>query len=897
MANQSAGNQDNLDAERHDLDAERQRMRDLREKRPGADWRQWGPYVSERAWGTVREDYSVDGAAWDYLPHDSARSKAYRWNEDGLGAICDSTQEMCFGLALWNGKDAILKERPFGLSGPQGNHGEDVKEYYFFLDNTPTHSYMKMLYKYPQAAFPYEDLVQTNAARTKHDPEYELLDTGVFADSKYWDVTVEYAKASPDDILVQITAANRGPDTATLDILPTLWFRNIWTWGWPNPKPSMKKSDGVIEASHHVLGQRSLFCGGSPDLLFTENDTNEKRLYGVAKNPTPYVKDAFHEFIVNGIQGAINPAQTGTKACAHYKVTVEGGQSTTLKLRLTNDPLVTDPLGPGFDQVFGTRIAEADAFYAVLGSPELSADTRSVMRQAFAGLLWSKQFYKYDVLHWLEGDPAEPTPPPVRLSGRNRDWMHLNAKDIISMPDTWEYPWFAAWDLAFHCIPLAVIDPEFAKDQLLLLGHEWYQHPNGQLPAYEWAFGDVNPPVQAWAALRVYQIESRITGKPGDFQFLEKIFHKLLMNFTWWVNRKDAEGNNVFQGGFLGLDNIGLFDRSQPLPTGGHLEQSDGTSWMAMFCLNMLAIAIELTRTDPSYEDMATKFFEHFVYIAHAMNALGAKDADLFDDADGFYYDVLRYPDGSGQFMRVRSMVGLIPLLAVDTIDNDQLAAMDDFQKRIDWFIENRPNLVKSVADLCEIGHHDRRLLSVVDPDRLRLLLSKMLDETEFLSPHGLRSVSRFHKDHPVVMDVNGTEYRLDYEPAESTTGLFGGNSNWRGPIWFPLNYLLIEALQKFDYYLGPEFTVPFPTGSGQQLTLAQVAAELSRRLTRTFLRDAAARRPVYGGTEVFQTDPHWKDYILFFEYFHGDNGAGLGASHQTGWTGLVAKLIEQSGE
>ena len=887
-------------------------MEDMRQGRPGAEWRRWGPYVSERAWGTVREDYSADGAAWDYLPHDSARSKAYRWNEDGLAAICDSSQELCFGLALWNGQDAILKERPFGLSGPQGNHGEDVKEYYFFLDNTPSHAYMKMLYKYPQAAFPYDDLVKTNGARTKHDPEYELLDTGVFADSKYWDVTVEYAKASPDDILIQITAANRGPDTATLDIFPTLWFRNVWTWGWPNPKSSLKKgapgnkgtrenkgtgTGVVIEAEHHELGRRSLFCQGSPDLLFTENDTNEKRLYGTPNNPTPYVKDAFHEYIVHGIEGAVNPAQTGTKACACYQVTVDGGKQTTLKLRLTNEALVSDPFGAGFDQVFQTRLAEADAFYGALGLPELSGDVRSVMRQAFAGLLWSKQFYKYDVLHWLEGDPAEPKPPASRLQGRNHDWMHLNAKDIISMPDTWEYPWFAAWDLAFHCIPLAVIDPQLAKEQLLILGHEWYQSPNGQMPAYEWAFGDVNPPVQAWAALRVYQIEARVTGQPGDFVFLEKMFHKLLMNFTWWVNRKDAEGNNVFQGGFLGLDNIGIFDRSQPLPTGGHLEQSDGTSWMAMFCLNMLSIATELTRTNPSYEDMATKFFEHFVYIAHAMNTLGTRGIDLFDDEDGFYYDVLRYPNGASQFLRVRSLVGLIPLLAVDTIDNDQLAAMADFRRRIDWFTINRPNLCKSVADLCETGHHDRRLLSIVDPDRLRTILTKMLDETEFLSPHGLRSVSRFHKDHPVVMDVNGVEYRLDYEPAESTTGLFGGNSNWRGPVWFPINYLLIEALQKFDYYLGPDFTVPFPTGSGQNLTLAQVAAELSRRLTRTFLKDDNARRPVYGGTEVFQTDPHWKDFILFFEYFHGDNGAGLGASHQTGWTGLVAKLIEQSGE
>ena len=886
------------------LDQERQRMDDARHRRPGAEWRQWGPYVSARAWGTVREDYSTDGSAWSYLPHDSARSKAYRWNEDGLAAICDSGQELCFGLALWNGKDAILKERPFGLGGPEGNHGEDVKEYYFFLDNLPSHAYMKTLYKYPQAAFPYEDLVETNAARTKHDPEYELLDTGVFDESRYWDVTVEYAKASPDDILIQITAANRGPDTATLDILPTLWFRNCWTWGWGTPKPGMTKAaahtagTSVIEARHNTLGQRSLLCSGSPELLFTDNDTNEKRLYGVANNPSQYVKDAFHEYVVDKIVGAVNPEQTGTKACARYTVTVPAGEQTTLRLRLTDDPLAGDPFGAGFDRVFGTRIAEADAFYNSLGSPELSDDVRSVMRQAFAGLLWSKQFYKYDVLHWLEGDPAEPKPPPVRETGRNHEWQHLNAKDIISMPDTWEYPWFAAWDLAFHCIPLAVIDPEFAKEQLLLLGHEWFQHPNGQLPAYEWAFGDVNPPVQAWAALRVYQIESRVLSQPGDFKFLEKMFHKLLMNFTWWVNRKDAEGNNVFQGGFLGLDNIGLFDRSQPLPTGGHLEQSDGTSWMAMYCLNMLAISLELTRSDPSYEDMATKFFEHFVYIAHAMNSMGTKDVDLFDDGDGFYYDVLRYDDGTREFMRVRSLVGLIPLLAVDTIDETQLASLGDFQQRIDWFIANRPNLVKSVADMCQTGHHNRRLLSIVDPDRLRTILTKMLDETEFLSPHGLRSVSRFHKDHPVVMDVNGTEYRLDYEPAESTTCLFGGNSNWRGPIWFPLNYLLIEALQKFDFYLGPEFTVPFPTGSGQHLTLGQVAAELSRRLTRTFLRDPeTSRRPVYGGTEVFQTDPYWKDHLLFFEYFHGDNGAGLGASHQTGWTGLVAKLIEQSGE
>ena len=871
-------------------------------KRPGADWRRWGPYVSARAWGTVREDYSPGGSAWDFLPHDAARSKAYRWNEDGLAAICDDQQRLCFGLALWNGHDPILKERPFGLSGPEGNHGEDVKEYYFFQDNLPSHAYMKMLYKYPQAAFPYEDLVKTNAARTRHDPEYELLDTGVFADDKYWDVTVEYAKASADDVLIQITAANRGPDPATLEILPTLWYRNVWSWGWDSPKnarPEMKVGQGpitAIEAGHHELGPHYLLCQDTPDLLFTENETNAKRLYGT-DNPAPYVKDGINDFIVGGIQGAINPAQTGTKASARYRLTVAAGQETTLRLRLTGQSLTPDPLGPGFAQVFAARIAEADLFHNSIGSAELSADARLVMRQAFAGLLWSKQFYKYDVVHWLDGDPTQPKPPAAHRAGRNHDWRHLNAKDIISMPDTWEYPWFAAWDLAFHCIPLAVIDPQFAKDQLLLLGHEWYQHPNGQLPAYEWAFGDVNPPVQAWAALRVYQIEARVLEKEGDFLFLEKMFHKLLMNFTWWVNRKDADGKNVFQGGFLGLDNIGLFDRSQPLPTGGYLEQSDGTSWMAMFCLNMLSIALELTRRDPSYEDMATKFFEHFIYIAHAMNTMGMEDVDLFDQQDGFYYDVLHHPDGTNEFLRVRSMVGLIPLLAVDTMDEPQYAGLEDFQQRIEWFLANRPELCKNVADMCEAGHNGRRLLSIVSPDRLRTLLTRMLDETEFLSPHGLRAVSRFHLDHPVIMDVNGVEYRVDYEPAESATGLFGGNSNWRGPVWFPLNYLLIEALQKYDYYLGPSFTVPFPTGSGQSLTLAQVAAELSRRLTRTFLRGDDGRRPVYGGTEVFQTDPHWKDLLLYFEYFHGDNGAGIGASHQTGWTGLVAKLIEQSGE
>ncbi len=881
-------------------DPEQQRMNDCTAKKPGAHWKRWGPYLSERSWGTVREDYSADGAAWDFLPHDWARSKAYRWGEDGLLGICDDTQHLCFALALWNGVDPILKERPFGLSGPQGNHGEDVKEYYFFLDSTPTHSYMKALYKYPQAPFPYADLVNTNAARGKHDPEYELLDTGAFTDNRYWDITAEYAKAAPDDVLIQITASNRGPDTATLEILPTLWFRNTWAWGWETNKGTLKAETGgspVVTVSHDQIGVMRLLCDGSPALLFTENETNNKRLYGSSENPAHHVKDAFHEFVIEGIEGAVSSTGEGTKACARYILTVDGGQETIIRLRLTNAVASAGAFGPGFGAVMDARRAEADTFYARIGSPELSADTRMVQRQAFAGLLWSKQFYKYDVTHWLDGDPAFPPPPAVRKTGRNKDWRHLNANDIISMPDTWEYPWFAAWDLAFHCIPFAVIDPQFAKDQLLLLTHEWYQHPSGQLPAYEWAFGDVNPPVQTWAALRTYQIDRRVRGGPGDFQFLEKKFQKMLLTFTWWVNRKDMEGKNVFQGGFLGLDNIGVFDRSQPLPTGGYLEQSDGTSWMAMFCLNMLSMALELAHHDMAYEDMAIKFFEHFVYIAHAMNNFGEMDEDLWDSDDGFFYDVLHRPDGTHEFMKVRSVVGLIPLLAVNTLEASEYEGLPDFKARVEWFLQNRPELCRNVADMTMTGQHSRRLLSIVDPERLRVILSKMLDETEFLSPHGIRALSRFHKDHPYVMNVNGTEYRVDYEPAESTTGLFGGNSNWRGPVWFPINYLLIEALQKFDYYLGPGFTVPFPTGSGNLLSLGQVAAELSRRLTRTFLQDETGRRPCYGGTEVFQTDTFWRDLITFSEYFHGDNGAGLGASHQTGWTGLVAKLIEQSGE
>lgn len=883
-------------------DAERRRLEDAHQNWSEQNWKTWGPYLSERAWGTVREDYSADGSAWGSFPHDMARSRAYRWNEDGLAGISDDRQRLCFALALWNGVDPILKERAFGLTGPQGNHGEDVKEYFFYLDNTPTHSYMKCLYKYPQREFPYSDLVDTNARRGKLDPEYELLDTGVFDEDRYWDVTVEYAKASAQDILIRISATNRGPDAATIDLLPTLWFRNTWSWGRGNKRGELKRADttpGIasVEARHPDLGLIRLICEGEPELLFTENETNFVRVFGAKSNPTPYVKDAFHEYIVHGNEAAVNPAGTGTKMAARYRLTAEPGETVSIRLRLAERRADREAFHPGFDSLFATRISEADAFYQSIGSPELSDDVRNVQRQAFAGLLWSKQYYRYNVKHWLEGDPAFPPPPASRLHGRNTDWKHLNAAEVISMPDCWEYPWFAAWDLAFHCIPLAVIDPWFAKEQLLLLCHEWFEHPNGQLPAYEWAFGDVNPPVQAWAALRVFQIERRVRGIDGDYEFLRKMFHKLLLYFTWWVNRKDAEGKNLFQGGFLGLDNVGVFDRSQPLPNGGHLEQSDGTSWMAMFCLNMLRIAVELTHVDKAYEDMCTKFFEHFVYIAHAMNNFSEEDLDLWDDDDGFYYDVLQSPDGSHEFLKVRSVVGLIPLLAVETIDEAQFESLTEFRMRVDYFVKERPDLCRNVADLHEVGSNDRRLLSIVDPDKLRRILTKMLDENEFLAPTGLRALSRYHRDHPYSIRVDGQTYTVDYEPAESTSGLFGGNSNWRGPIWFPINYLLIEALQKFDYYLGPNFLVEFPTGSGQQLVLSEVAAELSRRLTRTFLRGEDGRRPVYGGLEKFQTDPHWHDLILFHEYFHGDNGAGIGASHQTGWTGLVAKLIEQSGE
>jgi hypothetical protein len=862
-------------------------------------WKRWGPYVSERHWGTVREDYSAGGNAWEFFPHDHARSRAYRWGEDGIGGICDRHQKICFALAMWNGRDPILKERLFGLTGNEGNHGEDVKEYYFYLDSTPTHSYMKSLYKYPQAEFPYARLVEENRRRTRRDLEFELMDTGIFEENRYFDVFLEYAKESPEDILIRVTVANRGPETAELHLLPTVWFRNTWSWGYNVPRPSLRRhkskvASAAIELDEPDYGKRWLICEGAPDVLFTENETNTEKLWGVP-NRVSYVKDAFHEYVIRNNQAAVNPAQEGTKAAAHYVLCMKPGESTTLKFRLTDQAPHAHSLNKNYDQIFAARIAEADEFYSKRVPPGLNEDAKRIQRQAFAGMLWSKQFYHYVMETWLSGDPAGPPPPKSREQGRNHEWMHLYNADVISMPDKWEYPWYAAWDLAFHCIPLALVDPDFAKEQLVLMLREWYMHPNGQIPAYEWAFGDVNPPVHAWAAWRVYKIEKRIRGR-ADRAFLEKIFQKLLLNFTWWVNRKDAEGKNIFEGGFLGLDNIGVFDRSAPLPTGGHLEQSDATSWMAMYCLNLLAIALELAQDNPVYEDVASKFFEHFVYISHAMADIGGEGIDLWDEQDGFYYDVLHTPDGRRERLKVRSLVGLIPLFAVETLEPEIVDALPGFKRRMMWFIENRPDFVRHVCSETRPDGKVRRLLSIVGRDRLPRILRLMLDEGEFLSPHGIRAISRFHQDHPYVLRINGMEHRVDYEPAESTTGLFGGNSNWRGPIWFPVNYLLLESLQRFDYYFGGRMQVEYPTGSGQRMRLGEIAANISRRLNGIFLRDEKGRRPVYGGIEKFQTDPHWRDLIQFHEYFHGDLGAGIGASHQTGWTGLVAKLIEQSG-
>jgi hypothetical protein len=887
------------------LTAEGRRLQESRER--VAYWKRWGPYVSERAWGTVREDYSPDGSAWTYFSHDHARSRAYRWNEDGLAGICDRHQQICFAPALWNGRDPILKERLFGLAGPEGNHGEDVKEYYFYLDSTPTHSYMKYLYKYPQAAFPYAELIEENRPQDKSRVEYELIDTGVFDEDRYFDVVVEYAKAGVEDILIRISATNRGPRPAELHLLPTIWFRNQWSWGYKEARPVLRRgmkpaedetNVALIELQHETLGRRLLYCEGAPSLLFTENETNNLRLFGVA-NQQPYVKDAFHEYIIHGAREAVNPEQQGTKAAAHYILHLDPGENATVRLRFAPAEEMQQSenvFGEAFEQIFDKRLSEADEFYSTVIPQHLSPDAQSVMRQACAGMLWSKQFYHYVIEQWLKGDPATPAPPAGRWHGRNHDWLHLYNADVISMPDKWEYPWYAAWDLAFHCVPLALVDADFAKEQLILMLREWYMHPNGQIPAYEWAFGDVNPPVHAWAAWRVYKIEEKLCGT-GDRNFLERVFHKLLLNFTWWVNRKDIEGNNIFEGGFLGLDNIGVFDRSSQLPDGSFIEQSDGTSWMAMYTLNLLAIALELARTDPAYEDVASKFWEHFIFIAHAMNNIGRDNVELWNEEDGFYYDVLHTREGHHIPLRVHSMVGLIPLFAVETLEPEMLEHLPGFRRRMEWFIQNRPDLTGNVASMETPGRKERRLLSVVNQKRLRRILEKMLDEREFLSPYGIRALSRFHLENPYTLKIDGQEHRVSYEPGDSTTELFGGNSNWRGPVWFPVNYLIIESLQKFHHYLGDDFKVECPTGSGQMMTLWEVAAELSRRLSHLFLRDANGRRPIHGGIEKFQTDPHWRDLLLFYEYFHGDNGAGMGANHQTGWTGLVAKLLQQSGE
>jgi hypothetical protein len=881
------------------MTAEHLRLEAARE--PQTPWKKWGPYLSERQWGTVREDYSEGGDAWNYFTHDQARSRAYRWGEDGLAGISDDRQRLCFALALWNGKDPILKERLFGLTNSESNHGEDVKEYYFYLDSTPTHSYMKYLYKYPQAAFPYSNLVETSRARGRHEFEYELLDTGVFDQDRYFDVFVEYAKETPEEILIQITVCNRGPDPADLHVLPTLWFRNQWSWHGDADRPLLQQiaggiAAGVVRATDPKLGERHFYCEGDVPLLFTENETNTQRIFGVPGR-SPYVKDGINNYLVLGQEGVINPEKKGTKAAAHYRLSIGPGQSQVIRLRLSDrapaaftrgNSSAASPFGSGFEEVLRARHNEADEFYATVIPPSLSADEANVMRQALAGMLWSKQFYHYDVDRWLEERGSDPFKATRKAASRNDHWHHMYNGDVISMPDKWEYPWYAAWDLAFHVLALTLVDPDFGKKQLKLMLRERYMHPNGQIPAYEWNFGDVNPPVHAWATIFTYRLEMTLKGE-GDKEWLKSSFQKLLLNFTWWVNRKDRFGRNLFEGGFLGLDNIGVFDRSAPLPTGGHLEQADGTAWMALFCQNMLEISTELALTDPDYVDMALKFSEHFLWIASSMARMGG-DTGMWDEEDGFFYDVLRLPDGQAQRLKVRSMVGLLPLCAATVFDGELLARYPELAERFQWFIEARQELVSNIHDPRKAGVAGRKLASILDETKLRRVLAKMLDENEFLSPYGLRSLSRYHADHPYVMHVGGQEYRVSYLPAESDTGMFGGNSNWRGPIWMPVNALIIRALLNYYTYYGNDFTVECPTGSGRHMNLYQVAEEISRRLASIFLKDKDGRRPVYGGTRKFQEDPHWRDYLLFYEYFHGDNGAGLGASHQTGWTGMVAR-------
>ncbi len=855
-----------------------------------ASWKNWGPYLSDRQWGTVREDYSEYGSAWEFTTHDIARSKAWRWGEDGLGGLSDINQQLCLSVGLWNTKDPILKERYFGLSGNEGNHGEDVKELYYFLDATPTHSYLKMLYKYPQQKFPYDEILQVNRQRGRLDPEYEIQDTGVFNDNKYFDVFIEYAKSSAEDILMKITVFNRSSEPAPIHILPNIWFRNTWDWGYSSDKPSIERlTDNSIILEHKTIGKRWFYADGPTELLFCENESNPEKLYSINTGKKDcYYKDGINDYIVHGAS-TINPSQGGTKAAVHFFKTIDAGKSATFSLRLNVEPL-EKPFDE-FENIFKKRIDEADTFYRELQINIPNEELKSIQRQAYAGMIWCKQFYYYNVNKWLNGDPAGPPPPEQRKKGRNHDWRHLNNSDIISMPDSWEYPWFAAWDLAFHTICFADIDPDFSKNQLLLLTHEWYMHPNGQLPAYEWAFSDVNPPVHAWATWKVYTCD-KIARGTGDFRFLESIFLKLLMNFTWWVNRKDEQGNNIFEGGFLGMDNIGLFDRNSPLPDGSILEQSDSTSWMCMYSLNMMRIALELALTNPVYQDMATKFFEHFLYIADAMFADGDAGTGLWDDEDEFYYDAIQKSDGNDVKLKIRSMVGLIPLLAVEVLDDTLLSSQKEFTDRLYWFLNNRPDLANLVSKWGVKGKDEKHLLSLLRGHRMKRILYRMLDENEFLSDHGLRALSKYHQAHPYVLQIGETLFSIHYTPGESDTTLFGGNSNWRGPVWMPVNFMLIESLKRFHDYYGDDFRIEYPTRSGNLFSLKEISEKLSERLISLFIRNADGNRPVYGDQPLFQKDPNFKDYIQFFEYFHGDTGKGLGASHQTGWTGLVARLL-----
>ena len=856
------------------------------------NWKKWGPYLSERQWGTIREDYSADGNAWDYTTHDMARSKTYRWGEEGIAGFSDSEQKLCFSIGLWNKKDPIIKERLYGLAGPEGNHGEDVKENYYYIDNTPTHSYQKMLYKYPQSEFPYQWLTDENKSRSRNEPEFELIDTGIFNDDNYFDVFVEYAKNTADDILINITVCNRSNQNAVLNVIPQFWFRNTWDWGYDDYKPKMsqdKQNAALID--HKDLGELILHYENASEILFCENETNVEKLYGV-KSSGNFFKDGINEYIISGNKNAVNPNKSGTKFALNYDISIQAGGSETIRLRL--DPSGMDNPFAEFDKILATRKSEADEFYQDLQKNIKSEDERNVQRQALAGMLWSKQFYYYDVAQWIKGDPAQPAPPPERENGRNHSWKHLNNADIISMPDKWEFPWYASWDVAFHTIAFALIDPHFAKNQLELFVREWYMHPNGELPAYEWSFGDTNPPVHAYATWRVYEIEKKNNNGVGDTRFLEIVFQKLIINFTWWVNRKDNEDNNLFEGGFLGLDNIGVFDRNSTLPGGSFIEQSDGTSWMAMYSLNMMRIALELAKTNSVYEDMATKFFEHFLYIANAMSEMGEQNEGLWDEEDQFYYDMLKLADNKCVKLKVRSIVGLIPLFAVEVLDRE-LIEMPGFSMRLNWFLEHRPELAKNVSYWHEKNQEERHLLSILRGHRLKKILKRMLDESEFLSPNGIRALSKYHEQNPYELSLLGAHFSVNYEPGESQTGLYGGNSNWRGPVWIPINFLIIESLQRFHYFYGDEFKVEYPTGSGNLLNLEQVSKELSKRLVQLFLRDKNGNRPFAGSNQKIQHDPNFNEYILFHEYFHGDNGQGLGASHQTGWTGLISKIIQRN--